>query len=345
MVNEINYKNVFYTLFKVLSFSWAWLILLIGARRRGKTFACKKWLLNGYVYEGKKFIILRYTDEECQTLAKDGGIRFWGDVQSKVKKFENLKIEMTSSTVTIDGNIAGYVMPVRLFHKFKGSQYEDVKNILFDEFIPEDTTRYSGDQVSQFINALMSVVSFRHDFKIILTANALDSGNPLLNEILHVKLKSGEFGLHKRRDRGAVVDYIPNSEDFIQYQKQGSIYKLIKGTRYEDNLLNNKFKGEIDSQMFYTKRKACDLYGIYYNRDKIAIRIYQSKSGDIWYAGKDINPNTVNYMRYTFNIQQADNRVRYAPPDEKKMLQQLYANNLILFENEYILKLFKEIIA
>lgn len=344
-MGEIIAKGVFYMLSTVLSFDWAWLILLIGARRRGKTFSCKKWLLNRFKYHGEKFIILRYTDEECQTLAKDNGLRFWGDVQSKVKKFADLKIEMTTSTITIDGVVAGYVMPVRLFHKFKGSQYEDVKNILFDEFIPEDTSRYSGDQVSQFLNALMSVVSFRKDFKIILTANALDSGNPLLNDILHIRLKSGEFGLYKRRDKGAIVHYIPNSEEFIEYQKQGNIYQLIKGTRYEDNLLNNKFKGDSDSSMFYTKRKACDLYGIYYNRDKIAVRIYQAKSGDIWYAGKDINPNTVNYMRYTFIMSQADNRIRYAPPDEKKMLQQLYANNLILFENEYILKLFKEIIA
>lgn len=342
---SVDVKGVFYTLHRVLSFAWAWLILLIGARRRGKTFSCKKWLLNGWVYEHQKFVILRYTDEECQTLAKDNGVRFWGDVQSKVKKFQDLKIEMTTSTVTINGEVAGYVMPVRLFHKFKGSQYEDVKRILFDEFIPEDTTRYSGDQVWQFLNALMSVVSFRNDFKIILTANALDAGNPLLNDILHIKLKSGQFGLTKRRDKGAVVDYIPNSEEFIAYQKQGNIYKLIKGSRYEDNLLNNEFKGDIDDSMFYTKRKPCDLYGIYYTRDKIAVRIYQAKSGDIWYAGKDINPNTQTYMRFTFDLSQANNRITYAPPEEKKMLQQLYANNLLLFENEYILKMFKEIIA
>lgn len=337
-------KGIFYKLMTVLSFGWAWLILIIGARRRGKTFSCKKWLLNGWVYGRNKFIILRYTDEECQTLAKDGGVRFWGDVQAKVKKFSDLKIEMTSSTVTINGEVAGYVMPVKLFHKFKGSQYEDVKHILFDEFIPEDTTRYSGDQVLQFINALMSIASFRNDFKIILTANALDSGNALLSDVLKVNIRSGEFGLYKRKERGAIVHYIPNNDEFEAYQKQGNMYKLIKGTRYASNLLDNQFKQD-NSGLFYDKRKACDLYGIYYGRDNNCVRIYQAKGGDVWYVGKDINPNTVNYMRYTFDIKQANNRIRFAPLDEKKMLQKLWQNNLLLFENEFILKLFKEIIA
>lgn len=287
---------------------------------------------------------MRYTDEECQTLSKDGGIRFWGDVQSKVKKFAGLKIEMTSSTVTINGDVAGYVMPVKLFHKYKGSQYEDVKRILFDEFIPEDTTRYSGDQVLQFINALMSVASFRNDFKIILTANALDSGNALLSDVLKVNLQSGQFGIYKRKERGAVVHYTPNSDEFEQYQKSGHMYKLIKGTRYEDNLLNNEFKSD-NSGLFYTNRKPCDLYGIYYARDGECIRIYQSKSGDEWYVGKDTNPNSVNYMRFTFDIKAVTNRIRFAPADEKKFLQQLWQNNLLKFENEYILKVFKELIS
>ena len=140
-MSEIIAKGVFYLLNTVMSYPWAWLILLIGARRRGKTFSCKKWLLSGWLYHKEQFVILRYTDEECKELAKDNGEKFWGDVLDKCKKFKGFKIEMTSRLVTINGEVAGYVMPVSLFHKFKGTQYEKTKRILFDEFIPEDTTR------------------------------------------------------------------------------------------------------------------------------------------------------------------------------------------------------------
>lgn len=336
-------KKIFYTLFKVLSFPWAWLILLIGARRRGKTYQCKKWLLNGWVYKKEKFVILRYTKVECENLSQDKGVRFWGDVLEKEKKFANLKIEMTTDSVYINGELAGYVMPVAMFGQFKGSQYEDCKRILFDEFIPEDMTRYRGDEALAFVNMLMSIVSYRKDFKIILTANALDAGNALLTDVLKVKLKSGHFGLFKRKDKGAIVDYIPNSEEFIEYQKQGNIYKLLKGTRYEANLLNNEFKRD-NTSLFYSKRKPCDLIGIYYGRENIPVRVYQSKDGDDYYAGKDTNPNSANYMRFTFELKQASANVSMAEMTEKKFLQELFKNNLLKFENEYILKVFKDII-
>lgn len=336
-------KRVFYSLNRVLSCWWAWLILLIGARRRGKTYQVKCWLLKGWKYKKIKFVILRYTEEECKKLSQDKGVRFWGDVLSKEKKFKDLEIEMTADSVYINGELAGYVMPVKMFHKFKGSQYEDCKRILFDEFIPEDLTRYSGDDALQFINMLLTIASYRNDIKVILTANALDCGNALLTDILNIRLKNGQFGLYKRKSKGAIVDYIPNSDEFIEHQKQGNVYKLIKGTRYEANLLNNEFVKDNDG-LFYNKRKPCDLIGIYYGRDNVAVRVYQSKDGDDFYCGSDPNPNSANYMRFTFDLKLTTSKISLADNDEKKFLQDLYKNNLIKFQNEYILKVFKDII-
>lgn len=335
-------NNVFYRLDTVLSYNWAWLFLLIGARRRGKTYSCKKWLLNGWIYRREKFVILRYTKDECDILAQDKGVRFFGDVL-KEKKYKDIKIEMTSSSIYIDDELAGYVMPVSMFYKFKGSQYEDCKRILFDEFIPEDMTRYRGDEALAFINMLMSIASYRTDFKIILTANALDSGNTLLTDILKVNLKNGEHGLYKRKEKGAIVHYIDNNEAFREHQRKGNIYNLIKGTRYESNLIDNKFVRN-NSDMFYDKRKPCDLIGIYYGRENVPVRIYQSKDGDDFYAGRDTNPTSAMYMRITFELKNASNDIKYGDEKERKYLQNLFKNNLIKFENEYILKVFKDII-
>ena len=336
-------KKVFYNLSILLSFSWAWLLVIIGARRRGKTYAVKKWLLTGWLYDGEQFLILRDTDDECEIIAKDGGERFWGDVLED-RKFKNkdIKIEMTKDSVYVNGELAGYVMPVSLFYKFKGSQYNKVKRILYDEFIREKQVRYNGNRAWQFINTLFSITSYRTDFKIILTANALDKGDTLLVDLFNINING--FGIYKRRDKGVVLDYARNSEEFEEYQKSGNMYNLVKGTRWEGNLVDNQFLNDNDS-MFYDKKKPCDLFGIYYSsKDDTFVRVYESKDGDTFYAGKDTNPNTANYMRYTFDIKSVNNRVRMAGNDEKKKLQLLYSNNLIKFENSFILNVFKEII-
>lgn len=335
-------NNIFYKLNKVLSYCWAWLIILIGARRRGKTYSVKKWLLNGWVYKKEQFVIWRDTQDECELICKDDGLEFWGDITSKEKKFKNLNIKMAKNTIIINNEVAGFVLPVSLYQKFKGTQYEKVKRGLYDEFIREKGIRYNGNRIMQFLNMILTVYSYRKDFKLILTANALDKGDTLLSDILNFKIK--EFGLYMNKQKGVILDYIPNNEDFINYQKNGNAYKLIDGTRFADNLIDNKFLDNNEGQ-FYTTRKSCDLYGIYYNRDDVAIRIYQSRDGSEFYASNDTNPNTANYMRFTFNIKQANNRIRLADNKEKKFLQELFKNNLLFFENKYIMNVFKEIIS
>lgn len=335
-------NKVFYSLNNVLSHNWAWLIILIGARRRGKTYSVKKWLLNGWLYKHEQFVIWRDTKDECDKLCEDKGVKFWGDIlEDKKFKNKNIKIEMVGGTIYINEEIAGFVLPVALFSKFKGTQYEKVKRGLYDEFIREKGNRYNGNRALQFLNMLMTVYSFRKDFKLILTANALDKGETIISDILDFNIK--DFGLYKNRSKGAILDYIPNSDDFIKYQQQGNAYKLISGTRFEDNLINNKFIDDTDG-IFYTKRKKCDLIGIYYNRDDVAIRVYESKDGDEFYASSDINPHSVNYMRFTFDIKQANNRITLADIKEKKFLQELFKNNLIKFENKYIMNIYKDII-
>lgn len=335
-------KKIFYNFCTLLSYCWAWLYVVIGARGRGKTYGAKKWLLNGWIYNKEQFCIVRDTLDECEIIAKDNGERFWGDVlMDKKYKDKNIKIEMTKDSVYINNELAGFVMPASLFHKFKGSQYQKVKRLLYDEFIREKNTRYNGNRAIQFLNTLMSVARYRK-IKVILTANALDKGDTLLVDVFGINIT--KFGIYKHKDKGVVLDYARNSKEFEEYQKNGDVYRLIKGTRYENNLIYNQFI-EDNTSMFYDKRKPCDLFGIYYSgKYDTFVRIYQSKDGDNYYCGADTNPNTANYMRFTFDLKYADHRISFADSKEKKHLQILYQNNLIKFENSFILNVFKDIL-
>ncbi len=341
----IKKNKIFYNPARLFSNSWAWLYVMIGARRRGKSYGAYKKLLNRNIYHNEQFVIFRDTEAECDEIEKDGGDRLFGEVLNEPKYKRHIqKMDIKAGTIYFNDEIAGFIMPASLFRRFKGTQYSKVKIGLYDEFIPETNTRYNGDRALQFINSLMSVASLRKDFKMILTANALNTADSILHDVLGFELKSGQFGIYKNKSKGVVLEYIPNSEDFIKYQKDSNAYKLVKGTRYEGNLFDNKFLNEQDGDMFFTKKKKADLYGIYYHRDGLAVRLYEAQDGSIWYCQQDTNKNSVNYMRFTFDIKQASTRIRLAENDEKKKLQFLFKNNLIKFENSYILKLFKEII-
>ena len=340
-----NKKRVFYNPARLMSHSWAFLYCMVGARRRGKSYGAYKILLNHNIYKNEKFVIIRDTQTECEEIEKDGGERLFGEILQEPKYKRHIKkMEIKAGTIYFNDKIAGFIMPASLFRRFKGTQYNDVKIGLYDEFIPETNTRYNGDRAWQFVNTLMSVCSLRKDFKIILTANALNNADTILSDLLGFNIKSGEFGIYKNKSKGIVLEYIPNSEDFNQYQKESNVFKLIKGTRYEANLLDNKFLNVPDDDMFYQKKKQCDLYGIYYHKDGVAVRLYQARDGSEWYCSRDINKNTANYMRFTFDIKQVSNKIRLADKDDQKNLQILFKNNLIKFENSYILKLFKEIV-
>lgn len=336
-------KKIFYNFCTLFSYTWAWIIIVIGARGRGKTYGAKKWLLSGWIYHNIQFCIIRDTLDECKTIAKDNGERFWGDVlEDKKFKHKEIKIEMTCDSVYINGVLAGYIMPASLFAKFKGSQYQKVKRVLYDEFIREKQVRYNGNRPLQFLNTLMSVGRFRNDFKIILTANALDKGDTLLVDVFNININ--DFGIYKRKSKGVVLDYARNSEEFKKYQQGGNFYKLIKGTRFENNLIDNQFV-EDNTSMFYLNKKPCDLFGIYYSgRNDVFVRLYESKDGDTYYCGSDTNPNTANYMRFTFDLKYANHRINFADREELKKLQLLYQNHLIKFENSFILNVFKDIL-
>ena len=79
-------------------------------------------------------------------------------------------------------------------------------------------------------------------------------------------------------------------------------------------------------------------------RNDVFVRLYESKDGDTYYCGSDTNPNTANYMRFTFDLKYANHRINFADREELKKLQLLYQNHLIKFENSFILNVFKDIL-
>lgn len=328
----------FINLNRLFSYSFANVFAIVGAQGYGKTFASKRLCVKDFLYDNKEFIILRNTDDECQRLCKDHGDKIFEDLVISYKPFE---YDAQGGTLFINKKKAGEVIPISTYYKNKGeASFSNVGNVLFDEFIKEGQQRYNGDRAKQFLKLVEVTTRDRHA-RLILTANALDPGDTVL-DLLGISLKNGQFGYYINREKGVVLYYAPNSPEFEKRRKNSISWKLMKGTAYDDSMAQNKFEGA-DFQHF-DKRPPVNIFGIYYNADGNCFRLYKEKDGDKFFACKDINPNSCNYMRYVFKSSQAGKDRILRGLQTKKFLRELLASKKVFFETKYIFNIYCSVI-
>lgn len=330
---------MYYNISYIMSFIGFCIYLIIGARGIGKTFSIKKHIIKDFIYKGKQFIIIRDTQEACEELAKDNGSTFFDDVCQKVNPFKKLIIEVKNFVIYINSKEAGRIMPLSMFYKFKGNSYPNVYNIFWDEFIPENCQRYIGNRARQFVNTIQTIGRTRKDYKIFLTANALDVGNDIL-ELFNFNIKG--FGIYKNKKKQAILHYAANNPDFDKATEESIAGKIIAGTFLDNSINKNIF--ENDSAQLFEKRKACDIYGIYYNSKNECFRLYKSKEDVIYYVCKDVNPDSYNYMRYVFKHEQVDANRIFADKSVKDFLKRIFEAKQVLFENKFLINVFVEAI-
>lgn len=304
--------------------------VIIGDRGCGKTYGANKWAYSRFKYNKEKFVILRDTDEAVKEMVTGSGQNMFSAI-SKDKKFLKDNFSIENNKIYLNNKHCGYVMSVSTFYKRKGNDYADVTNVIYDEFIPETDQIRLGDDVRKFINSIQNITRHRK-CRVILLANALDKGNGILELLGFDNISS--YGYYVNTEKKAILHYSPPNPKFVALKMESITGLLVKGTRYEDNIVNNKFDGNND--FIFDRKPKSDIIGIYVNSENIAIRIYEARETGLYYATKDINPNTLLYMRYTFDINIVNTKIKLAPKEHKQFLKELYVNHLLRFESKYI---------
>lgn len=326
---EISSNKIWYDYSTIMSFNLP-INVIIGDRGCGKTYGATKWAYCRYKYNNEKFVILRDTDEAVKEMTRDDGQNMFSAI-SKDEKFKKDKFNVENKKIFLNGKHCGYVMSVSTYYKRKGNDYADATNVIYDEFIPEKDQIRLGDDVKKFINSIQNVTRHRKS-RLILLANALDKGNGIL-ELLGFE-NINDYGYYINSGKRAILHYSKPNPKFVALKEESVTGLLVKGTRYEDNIVNNKFDGNND--FLFDKKPKSDIIGIYVNSEGIAIRIYQAKEINEYYATKDINPNTLLYMRYTFDINIVNTKIKLATKEHKQFLKDIYVNHLLKFESKYI---------
>lgn len=312
------------------------IVIWIGARRIGKTFSAKKWLLNKLLRnDTSKIAWLRDSDEARQKLASNHGNKFFSD--TKKIGIPNVNGRIEGETIFAFGRCVGYLMPSSTFQNYKGNDFEDIHYIVFDEFIAEKGKKVTASRGWEILNMLYTICSTRKNVKIIMLANALDRNDDFLR-LLDVEIK--EYGLYINREKDVCIHYCDDHPDFIKMREESVIGKIIKGTEFEENLFNNKFADGEDR--YYDRRpQKCVLFAILHASTG-SVRLY-AKDG-VFYASKDINLETQQGYRYVNRVEDVKVNRTLIPKPLLDVINKNFGAGYVWFENPFVKKVFVDFV-
>ena len=240
-------KYNYYNCDKLVSYNFDYNIIT-GGRSNGKsTEIQKKVVLKNWMDHGDKFIrIVRWVEDtypsRCEgwftphalsVLPKNKEIRY----KSKKYYIGDKKDKDFFKNATV----IGYVINLSKANNYKSNNFEDVKNIIFEEFAPNKVTEYVPNEIDEFNSLISTVNRLRDDVKVWMIGNALSISNIYFDYfgIEASRLKVGNIYSYSATDEYEEPATVGLEFVKMSYQKEDDIPKLL---RVSNNLQATKLE-------------------------------------------------------------------------------------------------------
>ena len=231
--------------------------ILFGARGPGKTFSVLKHRIEDSINdetEQSKFIWLRDTEAVVKKIA--AGNSLTQPIEQKTPGFPHVELikregdyHFILNPKSDNWRELGHLMALSTFHNARGVSYEDVIDITWDEFIPEEGTIIKKNQGQIFLNMYESVNRNREleepakpPVRITFLSNAEDIFSDVLEDlgVSYLIEDMNITGNRVYRDADIWIEMIDAAE-FREKKKDTFIYRINKNQKFKDKALNNKF--------------------------------------------------------------------------------------------------------
>lgn len=309
---------------------------IIGARGIGKTYGCKKYLLKQYFRCNKKFAILRDNERALDELVANNCSKFLKDVKDDPalsKFFRRIeKIYYANGILYFEKKEVGYFMACSTFYKLKGNSYNDVQNILYDEFIAEKVQVNRGNRALEFVNMIETIGRIRNDYRVLMTANALDIGDEIL-DLLGIKIK--DFGYYVNRKKNVAVLYSESSPLFLQAKAKSIVGGLVTGSTFEDNIIHNKFDS---NKVNILDKRPTGTFCLCILKTESGMRLsFRFKDG-LLYCWFDNNENANSYKRFVVDFKLASVDYPLCPKSFTDAIKAYASQGKLYFDSERVYK-------
>lgn len=193
-----------------------------------------------FLKKHSQFLYLRRYDNEIKEIFEDtkGQKDFFDDIKDK---FPDHELQAKGRKFYCDGEVFGFAKRMTEAQDLKSSVYQNVKIIIFDEFVIEDQRHrhYLKNEGMILLGIIDSIIRNRSDIKIFILGNAVKGieYSPLFSFFNLSLPYNKDVKLFK--DNLILVQYMDN-EEFRKEREQTLIGKLSKGTDYNKYALQNQ---------------------------------------------------------------------------------------------------------
>lgn len=289
-------KNIYYNFDKLFSYNFL-IAFVIGERGVGKSFNAKVAVLKKFLKTGEQFIYIRRYKTELDTALAT----FWDDLQAN-GYFEDYKLEIKKSKMLTEfkcnNKVCGYAVPLSTANILKSTAFPNVKTIIFDEFLLDNSGvyRYLKNEVTILLDIIETIFRLR-DGQTILLGNALNVHASPYFAYWDLELPEGGKEFKTFKDGAIVVNYIRNLA-YRDAKKKSRFGKLIEGTAYGRYAIDNEVLRENNS--FIAKKPTNAKFFGMIIINGVGLGIWNGRDGYM-YLSEKYDPNTVHKFALDYN--------------------------------------------
>lgn len=338
-----------------------YLNFVIGGRGIGKTFGMKKYLFKRFIEKGEQFIYLRRNKSELDRIDKDKffttellkqvftNFKVLDSDASKIHtkiifRADNMEQEentlvLSSTKIILNGKIVCYLKSLSTWVDLKGSEYDEVMSILYDEVLIDVTSkkRYLDNEVEALLNFIFSVFRRRGGCHAYLLSNASNFNNPYFAFFKFYDAKGKRF--HNLKQYASLIEFPPHSAFESDEEKESGFYKLLSKSSIHDSVANNEFQIKNDKNVTKIKGLKSRLYSFYC--DGTFLTGYYIDN--MVYIAKGFDKNLTAFC---LKVEQVEDGLTYLNKASKlaKNLKRLYLHNMFIYEDLETKNKFLEVI-
>lgn len=310
--------------------------MVLSNRGGGKTFHFTRWGIDDFKKTKRQCVWVRRYQTEIDEMLNNG--KFFDAVR---EYYPNDELTIDGSLGKVNGEVAFYFIALSTSRQLKSNNYPSVNKIIFDEFIiDKGRITYLKSEVEVFLDLYETVARTRDNVRAVLLANSISIVNPYF---LFWNIKPDT---EKRFTvKGQVCIELFTDADFVNMKQQSRFGQLVKGTRYSDYAIENKWLLDTDTFIEPKTNNAEFMLGMKYNG--VMYGFWVDYHVGLIYVNKQFDPSSYSLFCLQKEDHEANLLLVKSLSDSKRIQRIVFAfrNGLLRFSDMQVKNQFYEFIG
>lgn len=310
--------------------------MVLSNRGGGKTFDCTRWGIDDFKKRGQQTIWVRRYQTEIDEMLNNG--KFFDAVRDY---YPGDELTIEGNLGKVNGEVAFYFIALSTSRQLKSNNYPMVNKIIFDEFIiDKGRITYLKNEVEVFLDLYETVARLRDNVRAVLLANSVTIVNPYF---LFWNIKPDTT--RRFTVRGQVCVELFTDSDFIAQKKKTRFGQLVKGTRYGDYAIDNKWL--LDNETFIETKSAKAEFMLGMKYQGIMYGFWVDYDLNRIYVNRQYDPSSYSLYCLTKEDHESNLLLIKTLSDTKRVKRVVFAfrNGLLRFEDMQVKNQFYEFIG